>query len=120
MVWHAGLAVLAWNLWLWSGEILWLRLLGLTVPNHIRGRIASIDFLESYWMIPISMALTGPVAAMVGPRAVLVRAGLGGALAVLLTLAIPGVRQLQYLRPDRERLERVDRYGVGSPVKCSA
>ncbi|HEY4887453.1 MAG TPA: MFS transporter [Candidatus Dormibacteraeota bacterium] len=96
-VWQAALAVFVWNLLLWSGEILWLTLLGLTIPNHIRGRVSSIDFLGSYWMIPLSMALTGPVAALVGPRAVLIGAGLGGAIAVSLTLAVPGVRRPQYL-----------------------
>jgi len=96
-VWQAAIAVFVWNLLLWSGEILWLTLLGLTVPNHIRGRVSSIDFLGSYWMIPISMAITGPLAALIGPRTVLVLAGLGGAIAVLLTLAVPGVRRPQYL-----------------------
>jgi MFS family permease len=96
-VWQAALAVFVWNLLLWSGEILWLTLLGLTIPNHIRGRVSSIDFLGSYWMIPLSMALTGPLAALVGPRTVLIGAGLGGAIAVLLTLAVPGVRRPQYL-----------------------
>jgi MFS family permease len=96
-VWQAALAVFVWNLLLWSGEILWLTLLGLTIPNHIRGRVSSIDFLGSYWMIPLSMALTGPLAALVGPRTVLIGAGLGGGIAVLLTLAVPGVRRPQYL-----------------------
>jgi MFS family permease len=96
-VWQAAIAVFVWNLLLWSGEILWLTLLGLTVPNHIRGRVSSIDFLGSFWMIPISMAITGPLAALIGPRTVLVLAGLGGAIAVLLTLAVPGVRRPQYL-----------------------
>jgi len=70
--------VFIWNLLLWSGEILWLTLLGLTVPNHIRGRVNSIDFLGWYWMIPLSMALTGPIAALIGPRTVLVWTGIGG------------------------------------------
>jgi MFS family permease len=96
-VWQAALAVFVWNLLLWSGEILWLTLLGLTVPNELRGRVSSIDFLGSYWMIPLSMALTGPAAALVGPRTVLVGAGLGGAAALLLTLAVPGVRAPKYL-----------------------
>jgi MFS family permease len=96
-VWQAAVAVFAWNLFLWSGEILWLTLLGLTVPNQLRGRVSSIDFLGSYWMIPLSMALTGPLAAILGPRTVLFGAGLGGAAAVLLTLAVPGVRKPKYL-----------------------
>ena len=96
-VWQAALAVFVWNLLLWSGEILWLTLLGLTVPNHIRGRVSSIDFLGSYWMIPLSMALTGPLAGLVGPRLVLIGAGVGGAAAILMTLAVPGVTRPRYL-----------------------
>lgn len=97
-VWQAAAAVFLWNLLLWSGEILWLTLLGLTVPNRIRGRVSSIDFLGSYWMMPISMALTGPLAALVGPRMVLIGAGVGGGLAVMLTLLVPGVRRPVYLQ----------------------
>jgi predicted MFS family arabinose efflux permease len=97
-VWQAAAAVFCWNLLIWGGEILWLTLLGLTVPNRIRGRVSSIDFLGSYWMIPISMALTGPLAALVGPRTVLIGAGVGGGLAVLLTLLVPGVRRPVYLQ----------------------
>ena len=96
-VWQAALGVFIWNLLLWSGEILWLTLLGLTVPNHIRGRVSSIDFLGSYWMIPLSMALTGPIAALIGPRTVLVWAGIGGATAILLSFLVPNIRRPKYL-----------------------
>jgi MFS family permease len=101
-VWQAAVAVFVWNLLLWSGEILWLTLLGLTVPNQLRGRVSSIDFVGSYWLIPLSMALTGPVAAVLGARTVLVGAGLGGAAAVLLTLAVPGVRKPKYLSEEAQ------------------
>jgi len=96
-IWQVSLAVFVWNLLLWSGEILWFTLLGLTVPNYIRGRVSSIDFLGSFWIVPLSMAVTGPLAAILGARAVLVGAGLGGAAAILLTLAVPGVRKPKYL-----------------------
>jgi len=96
-VWQAALAVFVWNILLWSGEILWLTLLGLTVPNSIRGRVSSIDFLGSFWLIPLSMALTGPLATLVGARTVLVVAGLGGGLAILSAFLIPGIRRPVYL-----------------------
>ena len=101
-VWQAAVAVFIWNLLLWSGEILWLTMVGLTVPNQLRGRVSSIDFLGSCWMIPLSMALTGPLAAVFGPRTVLIAAGIGGAGAVLLTLAVPGVRKPRYLSEDAQ------------------
>lgn len=96
-VWQVALAMFCWSLLLWSGEILWLTLLGLTVPNQIRGRVSSIDFVGSFGLIPISMALTGPAAALVGPRPLLVVGGLAGSLAILLTLAVPGVTKPKYL-----------------------
>lgn len=101
-VWEAAVAVFVWNLLLWSGEILWLTLLGLTVPNQLRGRVSSIDFVGSYWLIPLSMALTGPISSVIGPRTLLVGAGLGGAAAVLLTLAVPGVRKPKYLSEEAQ------------------
>ena len=96
-VWQAAVGVFAWNLLLWTGEILWLTLLGLTVPNHIRGRVSSIDFLGSYWLIPLSMALTGPIATLLGARTLLVGAGVGGAAAILSAFLIPRVREPVYL-----------------------
>lgn len=109
-VWQAALAMFLWSLLLWSGEILWLTLLGLTVPNQIRGRVSSIDFVGSFWLIPISMALTGPAAALMGPRTLLIVAGLAGGIAILLTLAVPGARRPQVLTaartPDTQPLTR--------------
>ena len=98
-VWQAAAGVFAWNLLLWIGEILWLTLLGLTVPNRIRGRVSSIDFLGSFLLIPLSMALTGPLASAIGARTVLVAAGLGGGLAIASSFLIPGIRRPQYLEP---------------------
>lgn len=95
-VWQAALAVFAWNLLLWSGEVLWLTLLGLAVPNEIRGRVSSIDFVGSYWLIPLSMALTGPMAGVLGARLLLIAAGVGGGLTVLATLAVPRVTKPEY------------------------
>lgn len=96
-VWQTALALFVSSLLLWSAEILWLTLLGLTVPNQIRGRVSSIDFVGSFWMIPISMALTGPAAALAGPRTVLIVAGLAGGAALFLTLLVPGVTRPQFL-----------------------
>jgi MFS family permease len=100
-VWQAALAMFVGSLLLWSGEILWLTLLGLTVPNHIRGRVSSIDFVGSFWLIPASMALTGPAAALLGTRTVLMAAGLLGGLAMLLTLLVPGVTRPQFISAAR-------------------
>jgi MFS family permease len=104
-VWQAALAMFLSSLLLWSGEILWLTLLGLTVANEIRGRVSSVDFVGSFWLIPVSMALTGPAAALAGPRAVLIVAGLGGGAVLLLTLLVPGVTRPQFLSAARTQDE---------------
>lgn len=100
-VWQAAASVFAWNFFLWGGEILWLTLLGLTVPNRLRGRVSSIDFVGSYWLIPLSMALTGPMAALIGPRTVLVVAGIAGGLIILSSLLVPNILRPTYLEAHR-------------------
>jgi MFS family permease len=105
-VWQAALAMFVFSLLLWCGEILWITLLGLTVPNEIRGRVSSIDFVGSFWMNPISMALTGPAAALFGTRTVLIAAGLGGGLFSLGTLLVPGVTRPRFLFATRTPDER--------------
>jgi hypothetical protein len=110
-----------WSLLIWSAEILWLKLLGLTVPNQIRGRVSSIDFVGSFWMIPISMALTGPAAAIAGPRTVMVVAGLAGGAALLLTLLVPGVTRPQFLTAARTPgADPLPRQGPSTPPTSPA
>jgi MFS family permease len=104
--WQAAIAMFVWSLLVWCGEILWITLLGLTVPNQIRGRVSSIDFVGSFWLNPVSMALTGPAAALFGTRTVLIAAGLGGGLFNLLTLLVPGVTRPRFLFAARTPDER--------------
>jgi len=113
-VWQAAVGVFVWSLFIWSGEILWLTLLGLTVPNTIRGRVSSIDFFGSYWLIPLSMALTGPLAAHFGARALLVAAGVGGATSVLSTFLVPGVRRPRYLQESAAPIDTSEALGARS------
>jgi hypothetical protein len=55
------------------------------VPDHLRGRIASLDFFVSLLM-PVSMALAGPAGAVLGLTAVFLVAGIGPALVSLLVV----------------------------------
>jgi hypothetical protein len=43
------------------------------------------------------MALTGPIAGLIGARALLVVAGLGGGLAILSTFLVPNIRRPVYV-----------------------
>jgi len=59
-----------------AGDIIWATLLQDSVPAEIMGRVSSLDTLVSFSLVPLSMALTGPVAAAVGARTTLLVAGI--------------------------------------------
>ena len=65
------------------------------VPAGLLGRVSSLDWLISISLLPISFAITGPVAGLIGVRATLVGAGLIGATATLSALFIPGMRSVE-------------------------
>ena len=46
--------------------VIWGTLLQRRVPAHLLGRVASLDFFVSVSLMPISMALAGPVASAIG------------------------------------------------------
>ena len=66
-----------------------------TCPPSLLGRISSLDWLISISLLPLSFAITGPVADVVGVRATLVGAGLIGAAATFGALFIPGMRDVE-------------------------
>ncbi|GAA0611633.1 MFS transporter [Kribbella sandramycini] len=63
-----------------AAMVIWGTLLQRRVPDHLRGRIASLDFFVSLLLMPVSMALAGPAGALVGLTAVFLIAGIGPAL----------------------------------------
>jgi len=83
-----------------AGLIVWGTLIQTLVPVRLLGRVTSLDWLVSTSLVPISFALTGPVAAAVGAEATLMGAGVIACVATLLCLLIPGMR-------DTERAERL-------------
>ena len=64
--------------------VIWGTLLQTRVPAHMLGRVASLDFFVSVSLMPISMALAGPVSEAIGIRTTFLVAGIvPGALAAL-------------------------------------
>lgn len=78
--------------------VVWNTLMNTLVPPELLGRVSSFDWFVSIGLTPLSFAITGPVASVLGARATL---GISGALgaATFLFVFIPGVRN-----PERERL----------------
>ena len=75
-----------------AGLIVWATLMHRLVPTSLLGRVSSLDWFVSVSLIPVSFALTGPIADAIGTDATLLGAGLLGAPATILFLFLPGMR----------------------------
>ncbi len=95
-MWQLMLASLAFNLLETAGTIVWATMKQRHVPGHLLGRVSSLDWLISIGLLPVSLALTGPLSAALGVRTTLIAAGLLGAMATLGGLALPGMRAVDY------------------------
>jgi DHA3 family tetracycline resistance protein-like MFS transporter len=89
------LACLVFNALEAAGTIYWSTIKQRHVPSSLLGRISSLDWLISISLLPLSYAITGPVADAVGVRATLVGAGVIGAAATLGALFLPGMRDVE-------------------------
>jgi hypothetical protein len=69
-----------------AAMVIWGTLLQRRVPDHLRGRIASLDFFVSLLLMPVSMALAGPAGAVLGLTTVFIIAGVGPALVSVLVV----------------------------------
>ena len=95
-LWHAMLAEVVAAAFGAAAMIVWMTLTHRLVPQALRGRIESVDWLVSAGLVPVSFALTGPVAALIGARATLVAAGVVGAVAAIAFLFFPGMRETEH------------------------
>jgi predicted MFS family arabinose efflux permease len=69
------------------------------VPPHAVARVSSYDFSVSLGLMPLGMAVAGPIAVAVGLHATLVAMGALGVLAALAWLAVPDVRRVRRAAP---------------------
>jgi MFS family permease len=65
------------------------------VPPRAVSRVSSYDFTVSLGLMPLGMAVAGPIAAMAGLHATLVGLGVLGVVAALGWLAVPDVRRVR-------------------------
>ena len=87
-----------------GGTIVWVTLKQREVPAALLGRVSSLDWLISIGLLPISFALTGPVAAAIGAQATLVAAGVAGTVVTLSALLLPGMLAVERSPALPERL----------------
>jgi DHA3 family tetracycline resistance protein-like MFS transporter len=93
--WQLMLACLAFNALEAAGTIVWATIKQRHVPGRLLGRVSSLDWLLSIGLLPLSFALTAPVAALVGVRATLVGAAFIGAAVTLGAYFLTGMTDIE-------------------------
>jgi MFS family permease len=90
-----AIACLVFNALEAAGTIVWATIKQRHVPRSLLGRVSSLDWMISIGLLPLSYALTAPVAALVGVRATLIGAAVLGATVTIAALFVPGVRDIE-------------------------
>jgi MFS family permease len=80
-----------------TSNILWFTMEYRLVPKEMLGRVGSLDFMIVLAGLPLSYALVGPLADLIGVRETLMATGALGALVMLAPIFIPGA-----LTPERD------------------
>jgi DHA3 family tetracycline resistance protein-like MFS transporter len=98
-LWMALLVSLFQNALFELGQVIWTTMLQQRVPRELLGRVSSLDWMLSTALVPLSFALTAPVAAILGAGPTMVLASLLGAVLMASLMLVPGGRD-----PEREPL----------------
>ncbi len=83
-VWQVALLSFVLGASMGVGLIIWSTLLQVRVPGPMRGRVRAVDWFGSVAFVPLSFALTGPAASLLGTDATLIVAGIVPAVVFLL------------------------------------
>jgi MFS family permease len=111
--WQAMAACLMFNALETAGLIVWATTKHRLVPSRLLGRVSSFDWFISIGLLPLSFALTGPVAGVLGAGTTLVAAGVLGGAVTLAFLFLPGMRAIERSAPVRGAPEDV--VGIVTP-----
>ena len=99
-VWFAGSFALGpFNVW-------WETALQRRVPRELLARVVSLDWLCSFALLPLGLALTGPAVALVGRAPVLLTASVTMLVTSLAVLLVPGVADFGAGRETRSARSR--------------
>jgi hypothetical protein len=82
-----------------AGQIVWTTLLQRRVPGDMLGRVSSFDWFASAGLVPVSFALTGPIAGLLGASTTLFSAGILGGVLMLVCLLVPDLRAAEATPP---------------------
>jgi MFS family permease len=122
LAWGFGglpLAVIGLTSWLWvmvaalficgllfsGASVVWGTLLQRRVPPSMLGRVSSLDFFVSLALMPISMAVAGPVGETIGLAPAFLIAGLTGPVLAIATLAFARLGKDELAHPLDDMME---------------
>jgi MFS family permease len=91
----AGFSVGPWEAW-WSSAV------QREVPQHLQGRVFSIDHMGSAGLMPIGMALIGPAVALFGEKELLIGASIFHVLITFAILGVPGVKDMKMPKKEND------------------
>ncbi|WP_213454849.1 MFS transporter [Rhizomonospora bruguierae] len=109
--WLIGVAAFASGIGLFFLGAVWSATVGQLIPNEVRSRVESYDWMISLVAMPIGFAIVGPLAAHIGNAATLIGGAALIAIPCSLTVLIPGVRAIR---------RTADGTVVGPPVPQAA
>jgi predicted MFS family arabinose efflux permease len=82
--------------------VIWGTLLQRRVPPHLLGRVASLDFFVSISLMPVSMALAGPVSELLGLWPTFLIAGIVPGVAAIVATFWAGLHHDELAHPLRD------------------
>lgn len=90
--------------------VIWGTLLQRRVPPHLLGRVASLDFFVSISLMPVSMALAGPLSHLIGLKETFLLAGVVPPLLAIVAIIVAKLPADELAHPldvvvDDERLD---------------
>jgi MFS family permease len=80
-------------------EAFWATQVQREVPAEYQGRVFSIDYMGSLGLMPLGMALAGPMVNVFGERELLIGVAVFHLLICAVVLFVPGVKQMKSTKP---------------------
>lgn len=80
-------------------EAFWATQVQREVPAEYQGRVFSIDYMGTFALMPLGMALVGPMVNIFGEREMLIGVAVFHLLICAVVLFVPGVKQMKSTKP---------------------
>ncbi|KAA1427946.1 MFS transporter [Nocardioides antri] len=107
-VWVVAVAAFVLGAFFSAPMVIWGTLLQRRVPPHLLGRVASLDFFVSVSLMPISMALAGPVSEWIGLQTTFAIAAIVPGIAAALAIWLAKLPADELAHPLRDEPEPVE------------